>query len=258
MDFRRQVKVATLSVGDAFGEMSLVTGEPRSATAVASTETRVWLLLKDDFDRLIASSPRLAGAVAGLAKERISVLRARGEVPEEEAARWSARAARHVDEELLLPTATEIREAASEYSGAPLAIWLGSLLDGLAESIVIGASLTHVGVSASLLAGVFLSNFPEALSSSAAMRQNNVRFGRIFWMWTSLLALGGGGAALGNLFLVGASPSAFTVVQGVTAGAMLTMVAETMLPEAFHKGGAITGITTLLGFLVALFFKTLG
>ena len=38
---------------------------------------------------------------------------------------------------------------------------------------------------------------------------------------------------------------------------MLTMIAETMLPEAYQKGGSITGVSTLLGFLVAIFFKTL-
>ena len=76
-------------------------------------------------------------------------------------------------------------------------------------------------------------------------------------MWTSLLVFTGIGAVLGNIFFTEASPSVFALVEGLAAGAMLTMIAETMLPEAFHKGGAITGISTLLGFLAAIFFKTL-
>ncbi|MFP4431545.1 MAG: hypothetical protein ACLFPV_09870, partial [Spirochaetaceae bacterium] len=113
-------------------------------------------------------------------------------------------------------------------------------------------------VSLSLIAGLFLSNYPEALSSSAAMRSANHRFSTILLMWTSLLVITGLGAMAGNVFFVGASPSLFTVVEGLAAGAMLTMIAETMLPEAYHKGGSITGLSTLCGFLTALLFKTVG
>jgi len=76
-------------------------------------------------------------------------------------------------------------------------------------------------------------------------------------MWASLMIITGIGAYLGNIFFFGAPQFLFVIIQGIAAGAMLTMIAETMLPEAFHKGGAITGFSTLLGFLAALFFKTL-
>ena len=76
-------------------------------------------------------------------------------------------------------------------------------------------------------------------------------------MWASLMILTGFGAYLGNIFFVDAPGFLFAIVQGIAAGAMLTMIAETMLPEAYHKGGTITGFSTLLGFLAALFFKTL-
>ena len=76
-------------------------------------------------------------------------------------------------------------------------------------------------------------------------------------MWGSLALLTGIGALLGNLFFATAPLFAFSFVGGIAAGAMLTMIAETMLPEAFHKGGAVTGLSTLLGFLVAILFKTL-
>jgi zinc transporter ZupT len=71
------------------------------------------------------------------------------------------------------------------------------------------------------------------------------------------MVITGIGAALGNLFFVGAKPFAFALVEGVAAGAMLTMIAQTMLPEAYMRGGSIIGISTLLGFLTAIFFKTL-
>jgi zinc transporter ZupT len=138
-----------------------------------------------------------------------------------------------------------------------MAIWLGALLDGIPESLVLGASMLHASVSTSLIAGIFLSNFPEALSSSAGMRQQHYTQARILWMWASLMLVSGVGAFLGNLLFAEAPPYLFALIEGIAAGAMLTMVAETMLPEAYHKGGTITGMATLVGFLLAIFCKTL-
>jgi hypothetical protein len=64
-------------------------------------------------------------------------------------------------------------------------------------------------------------------------------------------------AAAGALFFAGADPHAFALVEGLAAGAMLTMIAETMLPEAYFKGGSVVGLSTLFGFLVAIYSKTL-
>ena len=250
-------RIATLAEGDVLGEMALMTGEPRSASAVAQIDCRVWIVLKEDFDRAVATSPHLAEALSNLTAARIANLKEQSVIADDEAERWFRKARHTVDEELLLPTATEIREAAGEHAGAPMAIWLGILLDGIPESLVIGASLVHSSVSLSLIAGLFLSNFPEALSSSASMRQANYSFTRILVMWTSLLVFTGIGSVFGSIFFTEASPSVFALVEGIAAGAMLTMIAETMLPEAFQKGGTVTGISTLLGFLAAIFFKTL-
>jgi zinc transporter ZupT len=77
-------------------------------------------------------------------------------------------------------------------------------------------------------------------------------------MWTSLMIITGLGAAIGAVMLQEAPDTLFAWIEGVAAGAMLTMVAETMLPEAFHKGGGIVGISTLAGFLAAVYFSILG
>ncbi len=249
-------KIATLQADDVLGEMALVTGEPRSATAIASVDTTVWLILKEHFDRLIRTSPKICDAVKALVEERIADLQEKETIHSEQAEAWFSKAIKHIDDEILLPTETDIKEAASEHGGAPLAIWLGIMLDGIPESLVIGSSLIHHSVSFSLIAGLFLSNYPEALSSSVGMREQGYSFLKIFSMWASLMIVTGIGAFLGNIFFVDAPQFLFAIVQGVAAGAMLTMIAETMLPEAYHKGGAITGFSTLLGFLAALFFKT--
>jgi ZIP family zinc transporter len=52
-----------------------------------------------------------------------------------------------------------------------LAIVLGSVLDGIPESFVLGLTVPQGGVSLSLLAGVALSNLPEGMSSSAGLKQ---------------------------------------------------------------------------------------
>jgi zinc transporter ZupT len=90
------------------------------------------------------------------------------------------------------------------------------------------------------------------------MKHQGLRFGRVLLMWSSLVLITGIGAALGALFFGNASAAHFSVIEGVAAGAMLTMIAQTMLPEAYIKGGNVVGLATLAGFLVALFFKELG
>lgn len=76
-------------------------------------------------------------------------------------------------------------------------------------------------------------------------------------MWCSLVLITGVGAALGNIFFVEVPPFVFALVEGIAAGAMLTMIAQTMLPEAYFKGGSIIGFATLLGFLAAILSKLL-
>ena len=250
-------KIATLTKDDVLGEMALVTGEPRSATAIAASGVHVWVILKEHFDRLLRTSPKLANAVRDLVRNRITDLQDRKIIAQEKADEWFSKATKHIDEEIIIPTETDIKESALAHGGAPFAVWLGILLDGIPESLVIGSSLLHATISLSLIAGLFLSNFPEALSSSVGMREHNYSFRRIFWMWTSLMIITGIGAYFGNIFFVGVPLSLFALIEGMAAGAMLTMIAETMLPEAYHRGGAITGFSTLLGFLTAIFFKTL-
>jgi CRP-like cAMP-binding protein len=155
-------QIAVLTEGDLLGEMALVTGAPRSASAVAQTDCRVWIVLKEDFDRALATSPHLADSVSKLATERIASLKEKEVIAADEADRWFRKARRTVDEELLLPSATEIREAAGEHAGAPMAIWLGILLDGIPESLVIGSSLVHSTISLSLIAGLFFVELPRS------------------------------------------------------------------------------------------------
>jgi len=244
---------------EAFGDISMITGAKHSVTAIAATDTAVWELRKSDFDELLELLPELLDQVRIYIRQAGSggYLVRRHQMDEEHTSRWMRRAMRNIDAGLPIPAAASIRREVTENKGAPLGIWMGITLDGIPESLVIGASMIHSHIEISLIAGLFLSNYPEALSSSVGMRKQGMSKLQIFLMWSSLMLFTGIGAALGSVFFIGASPTSYALVEGVAVGAMLTMIAETMLPEAYFKGGSVVGMSTLMGFLVAIFFKTL-
>jgi CRP-like cAMP-binding protein len=250
----------TVDEGDAFGARSFITAARRSNTAIATDDCSVWVLRKADFDVLLRRFPHLLERVKSYLEddEVTAYLEHRQGIDAARVARWLKRAMRNVNDGRLIPSAADMAQHVGQHGGAPMAIWLGIMLDGVPESLVIGASLiTQSTVSLSLMAGLFLSNYPEALSSSVGMRQQGMSFARVLLMWSSLTLITGIGAALGNVFFVGADPHAFALVEGIAAGAMLTMIAQTMAPEAYMKGGSVVGLATLGGFLTAIFFKTL-
>ena len=255
-----QARLARLGPGAAFGEMALLSGEPRSATVVAVSDVSTWRIEKQDFDHLLAASPRLAVAVGALLTERVAATTAADAEIEGEARRWQEAALRSVDPESLVPTPVEIRHAAQEHGGgAPLAIFLGVLLDGIPESPVIGASMLHgASVSFTLIVALFLSNLPEAMSSAVGMRRNGYSSRRILFMWGFLVVFTGVGSMLGYLLFGNVPLAVLAGLEAAAAGAILAMLAETMMPEAYEQsGGAAIGMATLIGFLAAFFVKTL-
>ncbi|MBN4053757.1 cyclic nucleotide-binding domain-containing protein [Haliea sp. AH-315-K21] len=257
VDEIQQRQLASLGADDVVGEISLLTGNLHTASVIADGEVSAWVLKKEDFDELVKVIPSFAKAIIEVTEHRLKELGAEKTLSEEQAEDWYDAAKHRVDDAITAPTASDVKEAAASYSAAPLAIWLGIFLDGIPESFVIGASMLHASISLSLIAGLFLSNFPEAFSSSLGMREQGYSFNRILIMWTSLMIFTGIGAWLGSVFFVGVELTTFSLVEGIAAGAMLTVIAETMLPEAYHRGGGVTGISTLLGFLAAIFFTTL-
>jgi CRP-like cAMP-binding protein len=249
----------TLGPATAFGGNAFLTGSRHALSAVTTEDTEVWVLRKSDFDELLAETPVLTTKLKQYINDNtvFEYLHYKQHIDTDLIDRWKRKTQNAIDSNTPLPAICEMSFELSAHRGAPLAIWLGILLDGIPESLVIGASLVQGHISYSLIGGLFLSNYPEALSSSVGMRQHGYPFRRILLMWTSLMVVTGIGAAIGNVFFTGAAPSLFALVEGIAAGAMLTMIAQTMLPEAYLKGGTIIGFSTLLGFLAAIFLKTL-
>ena len=140
----------------------------------------------------------------------------------------------------------------SEQEGSGAAIAVGALLDGVPESVVLGVGLLGGGaVSLPVLAAVFISNVPEGLSSAAGMKRNGRSARYVFGVWVTIAVVSGLAALLGYVALGSAPPEAIAVITAVAAGAILTMIADTMIPEAFEETRTWTGLITTLGFLVA-------
>ncbi|MET7706020.1 ZIP family zinc transporter [Micromonospora sp. NPDC005413] len=140
----------------------------------------------------------------------------------------------------------------SEKPGSGSAIAVGALLDGVPESVVIGASLLSGGaVSLVTVAAVFLSNVPEGLSSAAGMRQAGRSRRYVFLLWTGIALVSGVAALLGNTLLGGAPPEVLATITALAAGAILAMITDTMVPEAFEDAHLLVGLITVAGFLTA-------
>ena len=244
----------------AIGVLPFLTGVPHSLNVVVTSDSVVWSIRKEDFNALLKRLPVLAARVREYLRgwDVQRYLQDHEGVEAKVVAKWAHQAARGVERDGAVPLTTELKRNFGPHSGAALAIWLGILLDGVPEALVIGASYSGGGhVSTSLIAGLFLSNYPEALSSSVGMRERGMSFGLVFFMWSSLMVLTGLMAALGALVFAGTPVTYLSLLEGIAAGAMLTMIAETMMPEAYSKGGAAVGLATLFGFITAIYFSTL-
>lgn len=247
-------QLARIGPGEIFGEMALLDDKPRQATVTASTPVKLFEVNKQDFDRLISVSPRLESDLRALVNARREHAGVQLAVSREE---WERRVLQGAGASAFKPSATELKEAAHATGGAPLAIWLGILLDGIPESAVIGASMVGgVQVSMALIVGLFLANFPESMSSAVGMKKNGLSSWKITWLWMSLCIMTGAGAFAGNIMFQSAPPHMLAFFEGLAAGAMLAMIAETMMPEAYEHGGPVVGMATILGFLSAIFVKT--
>jgi ZIP family zinc transporter len=137
-------------------------------------------------------------------------------------------------------------------SGSALAIVLGTVLDGIPESMVIGLTIFQGGaVGAAYLTAVFISNLPEAISSTAGLVSSGWKRARILWMWVGITLVSGVASLAGYGLFQNASPNVVAFVLAFAAGAILTMLADTMMPEAYEHGGKLVGVVTTLGFVVA-------
>lgn len=137
-----------------------------------------------------------------------------------------------------------------------MAIVLGAVLDGIPESVVLGLSLVGgAGVSVPFLAAVCISNIPESLGASADLVRGGMSRTRVVLLWTAVVVASGLAAGIGYALLSTAPGEVVAALQVFAAGAIIAMLAESMMPEAFAKGGRAVGLATAFGFAVSTFLS---
>ncbi|HET6630742.1 MAG TPA: hypothetical protein VFG91_13275 [Woeseiaceae bacterium] len=141
---------------------------------------------------------------------------------------------------------------------AGIAIAVGSLLDGIPESIAIGLSMLDGGnISLATVTAIFLSNIPEGLSSSAGMRRAGRGPGYVFGLWAGIAVASGLAALCGFAVFRAFPPYVIAATTGIAAGGILAMLADTMIPEAFEDTHTAAGLITAAGFLIAFAISVL-
>jgi ZIP family zinc transporter len=142
--------------------------------------------------------------------------------------------------------------AAAASGGTGLGIALGALLDGVPETAVQGVSLTGGGsLSVAVLVAVVISNFPEGMSSTADLKESGRGAGYVFGLWSGIAVVCALSAVGGYALLGGVPEGAQSFVMAFAAGAILAMICDTMIPEAFRKAQTLTGLVTVLGFVAS-------
>lgn len=136
--------------------------------------------------------------------------------------------------------------------GSGSAIFVGTLLDNIPESIILGMGLASGGaINVAFLVAVFISNLPEGVAGSLNLEAAGHSQQEIFRMWTWLVLISAACAGLGYLMITWLPNADGRYAQAFAAGAMLTMLADAMMPEAFEHGGKLVGLLTVMGFLAS-------
>jgi CRP-like cAMP-binding protein len=240
--------LASLGEGEAFGEMALLTGGPRTATVRSAGESELLAIGREDFERLIAQDRVLAQALEKLSHERaLNNLSSGGP----RSASW-ATVANSSLERLTRQEANRILAEGSHGSG--MAIVLGNVLDTIPGCLVIGSQFHGLGnLSLTLMLGMFLGGIPEAAASAAMLRRAGFRPPTIFGLWSTVLVAGMLAAAAGNTLIGSQAPLVSVFCEALAGGAVLALVAHAMIPEAIDEGGSLIVLPTVAGFLAALY-----
>jgi ZIP family zinc transporter len=151
------------------------------------------------------------------------------------------------------------RRAGADAKPGGLALLIGALVDGIPESVVLGTTVAATGgLSLPILLAVAIANLPEGLASAAGMKEAGRSARYVFGVWGAVVAVSGLAAALGYLLLRGGPAELIAFITTIAAGGMLAMVCNTMIPTAFARDRAATGLLATLGFLAAFILSHLG
>lgn len=141
----------------------------------------------------------------------------------------------------------------AQAGGSGTGILLGSLLDGVPESLVLGLSLVHSPeVSMAFIFAVAISNIPQGLGGTAGMLSSGWQKAKITRLWLAVCASSILAAALGYGLAKMIPGANGALVNAFAAGALLVMLTDSMIPDSFEHGGKETGLALVIGFTMAV------
>jgi len=140
-----------------------------------------------------------------------------------------------------------------------IALMVGSLMDNIPENMALGISIVAGGaVNIVLIAAIFISNFPEGLASSQGMKSNGKSTTQILLLWSVVVAIGTISSVIGFSILAKVNKDIVAIALSYASGAILVMLAESMIPESFDEGGSKVGLATMAGFAIAFVLGRIG
>jgi ZIP family zinc transporter len=145
------------------------------------------------------------------------------------------------------------RRFGSAGAGAAMGIVVGSVVDGVPESAILGIQVgTGFTISVSFVVAVFISNIPQAIAPSADLAASGWSAKKLGGLWLLVVLACGAAAALGFL-----ATDVTDAVQGdraaaLAAGGLLAMLTNSLIPFSFERGGELAGAATALGFCLSV------
>ncbi|UFT99163.1 ZIP family metal transporter [Radiobacillus kanasensis] len=137
-------------------------------------------------------------------------------------------------------------------------IFIGTVMDTLPESAMIGLSLVGgKSVSLALVISIFISNLPEGISSTVGLQKSGYSKKKILILWVFVVLFSALSAFLGAYLLEQASNSIKAIMSSFAGGAIISMIASTMMPEAYEEGGPSVGFITAVGVFISLWLHHL-
>ena len=138
-------------------------------------------------------------------------------------------------------------------AGGAIGIVVGSVVDGVPESIIFGIQLgTGVAISIGFLVAVFVSNIPQAIAPSADLAESGWGPRKLGTLWLVVVLACGVAAALGFLATDETSAAVGDRAAAVAAGGLLAMLTNSLMPFAFDRGKEWAGAATVVGFCLTM------
>jgi zinc transporter, ZIP family len=152
----------------------------------------------------------------------------------------------------------KIQHSKSKKESNGIMITFGSILDGIPESIALGISLfSNQALGLMMISAIVISNIPESIASVPGLKKEGFSKKYIFAIWISVGIIVFLATVLSYFFLRNLDSNTLGILEALAAGAILAMLADSMMPEAYEDGGYLIGILTIFGFLLSFVMSRL-